>query len=79
MNVCEYTLPGMFIKEHRVKVPLDWSQLRDGRTLDLFVREVVWTRASAINRYPNSHFFREAPAAKGRVPRAAGRYGLPRR
>lgn len=41
LNVCEYTLPRMFIKEHRVTVPLDWSQPQDGRTLDLFVREVV--------------------------------------
>lgn len=41
MNICEYTLPGMFIKEHLVKVPLDWSRPDHGRTLDLFVREVV--------------------------------------
>ncbi|CAK8738959.1 hypothetical protein SODG_002562 [Sodalis praecaptivus] len=78
MNVCEYTLPGMFIKEHRVKVPLDWSQPQDGRTLDLFVREVVNPR-KRHQSLPKLAFLQEAPAAKGRVPRAAGRYGLPRR
>ncbi|WP_406705804.1 alpha/beta fold hydrolase [Sodalis sp.] len=71
MNVCEYTLPGMFIKEHRVKVPLDWSQPQDGRTLDLFVREVVDPR-KRHQSLSKLAFLQGGPGGKGPRPQSGG-------
>jgi hypothetical protein len=41
MIVSEYTIPGMHLRDHVVTVPLDWSQPEDGRTIEVFAREVV--------------------------------------
>ena len=41
MIVSETVIPGMRIRDHRVTVPLDWHEPGDGRTIDVFAREVV--------------------------------------
>ncbi|WP_254304283.1 alpha/beta fold hydrolase [Candidatus Sodalis sp. SoCistrobi] len=71
MSVCEYMLPGMFIKEHLVKVPLDWSQPEDGRTLELFVREVVDPR-KRHHALPKLAFLQGGPGGKGPRPQGGG-------
>ncbi|MEO6201080.1 MAG: alpha/beta fold hydrolase [Cryobacterium sp.] len=40
MLSAEYTIPGMHMREHRVAVPLDWSD-PDGAQIEIFAREVV--------------------------------------
>ncbi len=35
-----YPMPGMWVEEHTLRVPLDWSS-PDGEDIDLFVRELV--------------------------------------
>lgn len=37
----EYTIRGMHITDHTAKVPLDWAAPDDGRTIEVFAREVV--------------------------------------
>ncbi|HEU4808515.1 MAG TPA: alpha/beta fold hydrolase [Homoserinimonas sp.] len=37
----EYTIPGMHVTDHTVTVPLDWAAPYDGRTIEVFAREVV--------------------------------------
>jgi pimeloyl-ACP methyl ester carboxylesterase len=39
--VSHYTMPGMKIRDHVVRVPLDWTTSDDGRTIEIFAREVV--------------------------------------
>jgi len=39
--VSHYIIPGMKIRDHVVKVPLDWNNSEDGRTIEIFAREVV--------------------------------------
>lgn len=41
MIISEYVIPGMRIRDHLVRVPLDWSELGDGRSIEVFAREVV--------------------------------------
>ncbi|WP_255946969.1 alpha/beta fold hydrolase [Streptomyces odontomachi] len=40
MITAEYTLPGVHVRDHRVRVPLDWA-VRGGPELSLFARELV--------------------------------------
>jgi pimeloyl-ACP methyl ester carboxylesterase len=37
----EYTIPGLFVRDHVERVPLDWFGDRDGETIEVFAREVV--------------------------------------
>ena len=37
----EYTIRGMHITDHTVTVPLNWADAGDGRTIEVFAREVV--------------------------------------
>ena len=39
--VSHYIIPGMKIRDHLVRVPLDWSHADDGRSIEIFAREVV--------------------------------------
>lgn len=39
MSLSEYTIPGLFIRDRLVSVPLDWKK-PDGETIEVFVREV---------------------------------------
>jgi proline iminopeptidase len=39
--VSHYIIPGMKIRDHVVQVPLDWNNSEDGRTIEIFAREVV--------------------------------------
>ncbi len=39
MSIGEYTIPGMFIRDHQVSVPLNWSK-PEGETIEVFAREV---------------------------------------
>jgi proline iminopeptidase len=39
--VSQYVIPGTKIRDHLVRVPLDWNNSADGRTIDIFAREVV--------------------------------------
>lgn len=41
MIVSRYIIPGMRIRDHLVRVPLDWSNSEDGRTIEIFAREVA--------------------------------------
>lgn len=41
MIVSCYVIPGMKIRDHLVRVPLDWSDADDGRSIEVFAREVV--------------------------------------
>lgn len=41
MITAEYTIPGMHVRDHVVTVPLNWNAPDDGRTIELFAREVV--------------------------------------
>ena len=41
MIIAEYTIPGIHVRDHVMTVPLDWSNPQDGRTIELFARELV--------------------------------------
>ena len=41
MIVSQYVIPGMKIRDHLVCIPLDWSDKNDGRSIEIFAREVV--------------------------------------
>lgn len=41
MITAEYTIPGMHIRDHVMAVPLDWNSPDDGRTIEVFAREIV--------------------------------------
>lgn len=64
-----YTVPGMHITDHEVRVPLDWFDDRDARTLTLFVREVV-APARRHEDLPLLVFLQGGPGGKG--PRPTG-------
>ena len=41
MITAEYTIPGLFLRDHVERVPLDWSAPEGGETIEVFAREVV--------------------------------------
>ena len=41
MIVSQYVIPGMKIRDHLVRVPLDWSKGDDSPSIEIFAREVV--------------------------------------
>ena len=43
MITAEYTIPGLFVRDHLERVPLDWFGAPDGETIEVFAREVVAT------------------------------------
>lgn len=68
MPVCEYTIPGMLIRDHLVPVPLDWSS-PEGDTIDVFAREIC-DPARRREQLPMLAFLQGGPG--GKSPRPAG-------
>ncbi|RPF23034.1 alpha/beta fold hydrolase [Myceligenerans xiligouense] len=67
-----YTLPGVHVTDRTVAVPLDWSDPDDGRTLTVFVRELV-DPAKRHDDLPLLVFLQGGPGGKG--PRPTGPEG----
>jgi proline iminopeptidase len=68
MIVSEYTIPGMWIRDHLVTCPLDWSR-QDGPTLEIFAREVCDPRRRD-EALPLLAFLQGGPG--GKSPRPVG-------
>ncbi len=64
-----YTVPGMHVTDRTLEVPLDWARPDDGRSLSLFVREVVDPRRKGED-LPLLVFLQGGPGGKG--PRPTG-------
>src|SRR5207245_107164 len=62
----EYTIPGLFVRDHVVPVPLDWSA-PDGDTIEVFAREVV-SPAKRHEELPLICFLQGGPGGKGPRP-----------
>ncbi len=69
MDAGEYMLPGMLIRDRLFDVPLDWSRPGDGRTIQVFAREVV-DPARRDAPLPKLAFLQGGPG--GKAPRPAG-------
>jgi pimeloyl-ACP methyl ester carboxylesterase len=70
MALSEYVIPGMFIRDHLVTVPLDWSK-PDGETIEVFAREVCDpTKRSAT--LPLLAFLQGGPGGKSPRPANGG-------
>jgi proline iminopeptidase len=67
-----YTIPGVHVTDRTLTVPLDWSRPDDGRTLTLFVRELVDPTKKADD-LPLLVFLQGGPGGKG--PRPTGPEG----
>lgn len=68
MSVRHYTIPGMFVRDHLVTVPLDWSD-PEGPTIEVFAREVC-DPTKAGETLPLLLFLQGGPG--GKSPRPAG-------
>ena len=70
MITAEYTIPGMHVRDHVVTVPLNWNAPDDGRTIELFAREVV----DPVRRNDDlSHLAYLQGGPGGKSPRPTGR------
>ncbi len=69
MIVSQYIIPGMKIRDHVVHVPLDWNDARDGRTIEIFAREVADPVRDA-EALPMLLFLQGGPG--GKSPRPSG-------
>ena len=72
MMLSEYVIPGMRVRDHRVTVPLDWSRPDDGRTLDVFAREVVNPERDRDASLPKLLFLQGGPGGTSPRPAAGG-------
>lgn len=63
----EYTISGMHITDHTISVPLDWATPDDGRTIDVFAREVV-DPARRREQLPILVFLQGGPGGKSPRP-----------
>jgi proline iminopeptidase len=70
MVVSEYTIPGMFIRDHTVSVPLDWNR-RDGETIDVFAREIC-DPVKRQEKLPLLAFLQGGPGGKSPRPANGG-------
>lgn len=70
MAIREYTIPGMFIRDHLVPVPLDWS-MPDGATIDIFAREIC-DPARRRDELPMLAFLQGGPGGKSPRPANGG-------
>ncbi|MCA5895104.1 alpha/beta hydrolase [Isoptericola sp. NEAU-Y5] len=68
-STTQYTIPGMHVTDRTVRVPLDWSRPDDGRTLSVFVRELV-DPTKRRDDLPLLVFLQGGPGGKG--PRPTG-------
>lgn len=66
MITAEYTIPGLFVRDHVVPVPLDWGD-PDGPTIDVFAREVV-NPAKRHDELPLICFLQGGPGGKAPRP-----------
>lgn len=73
MIVNEYTIPGMHVRDHTMTVPLDWNRPEDGRTIEVFAREVV-DPARRNDDLPLLAFLQGGPG--GKSPRPSGLAGF---
>ncbi len=73
MITAEYTIPGMHMRDHVVTVPLDWNTPDDGRTIEVFAREVV-DPLHLNDDLPLLAFLQGGPG--GKSPRPTGRKGF---
>ncbi|MFC8600647.1 alpha/beta fold hydrolase [Isoptericola sp. NPDC057191] len=64
-----YTIPGVHVTDRTLTVPLDWSRPDDGRTISLFVRELVDPTRRGDD-LPLLVFLQGGPGGKG--PRPTG-------
>lgn len=64
-----YTFPGVHVTDRTLTVPLDWSRPDDGRTLSVFVRELV-DPTKRRDDLPLLVFLQGGPGGKG--PRPTG-------
>lgn len=70
MALSEYVIPGMFIRDHIVTVPLDWSK-PNGETIEVFAREVCDpTKRNAT--LPLLAFLQGGPGGKSPRPANGG-------
>lgn len=67
MIIAEYTIPGMHIRDHVMTVPLDWSAPDDGRTIEIFAREIV-DPAKQHENLPMLAFLQGGPGGKSPRP-----------
>ena len=65
----EYVIPGMLVRDHLVEAPLDWERPDDGRTIELFAREVV-DPTRRHEDLPRLLFLQGGPG--GKSPRPSG-------
>jgi proline iminopeptidase len=63
----EYTIPGLFVRDHVEQVPLDWSAPDSGETIDVFAREVV-TPTKRNDDLPLLVFLQGGPGGKSPRP-----------
>ena len=76
MITSDTVIPGLRIRDHLLTVPLDWRAADDGRTIDLFAREVV-DPARAAEALPILLFLQGGPGGKSPRPSAGGPIWLP--
>ncbi len=67
MIVSQYVIPGMRIRDHLVRVPLDWNHPGDGRSIEIFAREVVDPMRDA-EPLPRLLFLQGGPGGKSPRP-----------
>lgn len=70
MQIADYIIPGMRVRDHKVSVPLDWSRL-DGPTISVFAREIV-DAARADEDLPVLCFLQGGPGGKSPRPMQGG-------
>ncbi|WP_198598306.1 alpha/beta fold hydrolase [Mangrovicella endophytica] len=63
----EYVIPGMRIRDHQITVPLDWNRPDDGRSIEIFAREVVDPVRDG-EALPKLLFLQGGPGGKGPRP-----------
>ncbi|AEG43327.1 alpha/beta fold hydrolase [Isoptericola variabilis] len=68
-STVEYTIPGLHVTDRTLRVPLDWSRPDDGRSLTVFVRELVAPQRKDDD-LPLLVFLQGGPGGKG--PRPTG-------
>jgi pimeloyl-ACP methyl ester carboxylesterase len=67
----EYRVPGLVVREHRVPVPVDWSDPTRYAPLEVFVREVVDPRHAGED-LPLLLFLQGGPGGAGPRPLGSG-------
>ncbi|ATN37521.1 proline iminopeptidase (plasmid) [Rhizobium sp. ACO-34A] len=70
MAVSEYIIPGMFIRDHLVSVPLDWAK-PDGEAIEVFAREVC-DPVRRHEKLPLLAFLQGGPGGKSPRPANGG-------